>query len=199
MDQLRRDKEEQKFKEKQDTRQKLIQRQTEVLMNIKNKDDEILNKQVMQAEEKALHLFNEQEKKKREMKEAIERSRQQQISRKQAERNYEKQQEKEFQEFWKIRNEELQIAEQQEKEEERMRKAELQNNHKQMIDQKRIKTELDYKKELQDAANTQAMVDFNSKQFYSYAESCVKNWQEQGKNIKPLVLELKTYNQRIIS
>ena len=90
MDQLRKDKEEQKFKEKQETRQKLIQRQTETLMNIKNKDEEILNKQVQQAEEKALHLFNEQERKKREMKEAIERSRHQQILRKQAERNYEK-------------------------------------------------------------------------------------------------------------
>jgi hypothetical protein len=61
MEQLRRDKEEQKFIEKQETRQKLIDRQAEILRNMKNKEDEILNKQVAEAEEKAMRLFEEQE------------------------------------------------------------------------------------------------------------------------------------------
>ena len=59
MDQLKKDREEQKFTEKQATRQKLIERQSEVLRNMKNKEDEILNKQVEEAEEKALKLFEE--------------------------------------------------------------------------------------------------------------------------------------------
>lgn len=45
------------------------------------------------------------------MKEAIERSRQQQIEKKQQEKQQEAQEQKEFTEFWKIRNEELAIAE----------------------------------------------------------------------------------------
>lgn len=59
MDQLKKDREEQKFAEKQATRQRLIERQSEVLRNMKNKEDEILNKQVEEAEEKALKLFEE--------------------------------------------------------------------------------------------------------------------------------------------
>jgi hypothetical protein len=35
----------------------LIERQAEVLRNMKNREDELLNKQVEEAEEKALKLF----------------------------------------------------------------------------------------------------------------------------------------------
>jgi len=44
LDQLKKDREEQKFAEKQATRQKLIERQSEILRNMRNKEDEILNK-----------------------------------------------------------------------------------------------------------------------------------------------------------
>jgi hypothetical protein len=39
----------------------LIERQAEILRNMKNREDEILNKQVEEAEVKALKLFEEQE------------------------------------------------------------------------------------------------------------------------------------------
>jgi len=55
------------------------------------------------------------------MKLAIERSRALQVARHDKEKNMAKQEDKEFAEFWRIRNEELQLAEQQEKEEERVR------------------------------------------------------------------------------
>lgn len=41
------------------TRQKLIDRQIENLSRIKNRENEILNKQVAEAEEKANKLFEE--------------------------------------------------------------------------------------------------------------------------------------------
>jgi hypothetical protein len=53
----------------------MIDRQAEVLKNMKNREDEILNKQVAEAEEKALRLFEEQERRRQQMKDAIERSR----------------------------------------------------------------------------------------------------------------------------
>ena len=59
LEQLRKDKEESKFQEKQMTRQKLIDKQTEYLANLKNREDEILNKQVAEAEEKAARLMEE--------------------------------------------------------------------------------------------------------------------------------------------
>ena len=41
------------------TRQKLIDKQAETLRNMKSREDEILNKQVAEAEEKAMRLFEE--------------------------------------------------------------------------------------------------------------------------------------------
>lgn len=55
----------------------------------------------------------------KEMKAAIEKSRKNQIDRKNRETAEMKKEEMEFSEFWKLRNEELAIAEQQEREEER--------------------------------------------------------------------------------
>lgn len=59
------------------------------------------------------------------MKQAIERSRALQIDRKTKNKADECKEEKDFAEFWKIRNQELQLAEQQEREEERQRHQEL--------------------------------------------------------------------------
>lgn len=61
------------------------------------------------------------------MKAAIEKSRANQIERKKKEVDDKKREEMEFAEFWKLRNEELAIAEQQEREEERQRRVELTN------------------------------------------------------------------------
>jgi hypothetical protein len=49
--------------------------------------------------------------------------------------------EMEFAEFWKMRNEELAIAEQQEKEEERQRRVELTNYLKKQTEEKNIKAQ----------------------------------------------------------
>lgn len=148
MEKLRKDKEEQKFQEKQMTRQRLIDRQIEHLGQIKNREDEILNKQVAEAEEKANRLFEEQERKRMELKQAIEKSRQLQMDKRNAEKAREQQEQKEFTEFWKIRNEELAIAELQEKEEDRMRQEALKVYNKQQIDKRQRKVEDEFKKEL---------------------------------------------------
>ncbi len=132
------------------------------------------------------------------MKEAIERSRQQQKDRKEQEKQQENQEQKEFTEFWKIRNEELAIAEQQEKEEERLRAEELKNFHRRQMDLKQKKVEEEFRKELEHQSKAQALLDHQEKNFYSYAEQALKTWQDQGKNVKPLILELKNYKKNIV-
>jgi len=74
------------------------------LKNLKNREDEILNKQVAEAEHKANMLFEEQERRRYEMKLAIDKSRQHQLDKKQREKEILAQEQKEFTEFWKIRN-----------------------------------------------------------------------------------------------
>ena len=89
----------------------LIERQAEVLKNMKNREDEILNKQVEAAEEKAVLLFEEQERRRAQLKNAIEKSREQQIQKKREEREAEEREQIEFKHFWKLRSDELHIAE----------------------------------------------------------------------------------------
>lgn len=67
---------EQRFKDKLDMRQKMIDKQIEELRALQDNQEEVLNRQVAEAEDKANRLFEQQEKKKADMKAAIERSRQ---------------------------------------------------------------------------------------------------------------------------
>ena len=103
----------------------MIDRQITELMKVRDQQEESLNKQVAEAENKAASLFEEKERRKREMKEAIEKSRTAQLQRTEMEKRGVKEEEKEFSAFWKLRNEELAIADQQEKEEERQRREEM--------------------------------------------------------------------------
>ena len=45
---------------------------------------------------------------------------------------------------------------------------------------------------------TQALLDQQSKNFYSYAEKAIDEWEKGGKNVKPLVLELKGYKKKVV-
>lgn len=61
-----------------------------------------------------------------------------------------------------------------------------------------MKIEDEFKRELEEAHKHRALLDQNEKQFYSYAERCIKEWQDLGKNVTPLILELKNYKKKII-
>ena len=81
LDHLKKTKEEERFRQKQAVKQQLIDRQIEELMMVRDQQEEILNKQVAEAENKAASLFAEKERRKAEMKSAIEKSRANQLMR----------------------------------------------------------------------------------------------------------------------
>ena len=81
LEHLKREKQDERFKAKQDVKQKLIDRQIAELTKIRDQEEEILNKQVAEAENKATQLFEEKERRRMEMKNAIEKSRANQIAR----------------------------------------------------------------------------------------------------------------------
>lgn len=80
-------------------------------MKVKDRQEEILNKQVAEAETKATALFEEKERRRRELRDAIEKSRKAQMERVVKEIVDKQREEREFAEFWKLRNQELAIAE----------------------------------------------------------------------------------------
>ena len=79
-----------------------------------------------------------------------------------------------------------------------MRALELQNFQQ---NQAKIKNEAavaSYRETQANALKTQALLDQQEKNFYSYAEKCIEEWQGQGKNVKPLIMELKNYKKRVV-
>ena len=149
MDQLKKDRQDLKFAEKQAERQKLIERQAHILKSMRNKEDEILNKQVEEAEEKALKLFEEQERRREALKEQVEVSRRQQMEKRRREKQAEQNEQQQFSEFWKLRSEELQMAEANERLEARNRKEDIQQYLKKQVDTRHKKAEEEFKAELE--------------------------------------------------
>lgn len=68
LEHLKKEKEADRFANKQSIRQALIDRQIQDLMKIRDQEEEMLNKQVAEAENKANILFEEKEMRRREMK-----------------------------------------------------------------------------------------------------------------------------------
>ena len=93
------------------------------------------------------------------MKQAIDRSRALQVERRQKERETENKEAKEFAEFWKVRNSELQQAEQQEALEEKERQLELVKFLAKQSEIKKTKTEEQFKLDNVASLQTQALLD----------------------------------------
>lgn len=113
------------------------------------------------------------------------------MNRKKAIKEKETQEEKDFADYWKIRNKELQDMEEQERLEEIERNKELERYRKRQADEKAKLKENEFRREQEAATRAQALLDQQDKHFYSYAERCIKEWKDDGKNVTPLLLELK--------
>lgn len=193
--------EEERFNAKQEMRKKMIDRQFEVLSKIKNMEDQRLEKQVAEAEEKEKKKFEEKERKMKEARANIESSRLAQERKKKAELEAQQREKDYYNSMWKGRMKELVIIfinlqadeEIRDKEEYRERNKALQGCLDKQIADKKKRSEENFLADRQQAAMAQALADQEDKAYYSYAERCIKEWQAAGKNIKPLLIELKAY------
>ncbi len=197
MNNLRRQKEEERFRAKQAIRQKMIDKQIELLNNIQNAEEKRLEKQVAEAEEKAQKELEEKEKRFKEAQEAIERTRLAQLEKKKAEAEHKKRENEQYTGMWRTRMAELAAEEKEEQKEFRERSKALQDQLDKQIADKKKKAEQGFIEERKQAALAQALADQQEKAYYSYAEKCIKEWKDAGKNIKPLLIELKTYKNKI--
>lgn len=83
-----------------------------------------------------------------------------------------------------------------EKEEFKNKQVELKAYQKSQADLRKKAAEDEFVREMHEATSSKALLDHKEKEFYSYAEKCIREWQEQGKNVKPLILELKNYKKK---
>jgi len=75
---------------------------------------------------------------------------------------------------------------------------EVTNFLKKQIQDKNNKAQEDFINDQYLALKSQALQDQNEKSFYSYAEKCISEWEQSGKNVKPLIMELKNYKKRVL-
>jgi hypothetical protein len=195
---MRKEREEKKFQDKLDTRQKMIDSRIRELQNMKSNEEQRLNNQIMDAENKARELFEKKQQRLDDLKNQIDKSRKQQIDRRSQEKHMAKDEEEQFAMFWKEKMTELSELERMEENEKRERAKQLQNFHKKQMDFKARKAEQEALIEEELAKQSLKMQEDEQLQFHSYAEKCLKEWSVQGKNITPLILELKNYKKRIV-
>lgn len=98
----------------------------------------------------------------------------------------------------RTRNQELLMLTQQEYDDVRFRALQMKSFLEKQIDAKRVRAETEFKNELAVGTLAVAVQDEQNKAFYSYAEKAVSQWKGDGKNIKPLIMELKGYNKRVL-
>lgn len=83
-------------------------------------------------------------------------------------------------------------------EEERQRKqrelaVQMSEFNRQMAQAKQRKMEADFRAELERDADTLRRVADERKDFFRYAETCIRSWKQGGQNVVPLLLEMKKY------
>jgi len=195
MENIKRQKEQEKFNEKLKRQQKLIDVQFENLKRIKEEQEKRVNKDVeirMVREENEAKIKME---KRYKLLKDIEEQRLDNLKRR--EENRKKQRQDELNEIEEIRR---RINEEREKEKNEylMRKQKIKDLHeyyRQQIEEKKKKAFNDFVIEKRDGLQNRDMINKEEEEFFKFAEEKIKNYHEQGKNIVPMLLELKKYKK----
>jgi hypothetical protein len=92
--------------------------------------------------------------------------------------------------------ERLKEEEKKEKEAKRLKEKDLAEYHKLQYEEKRKQVMEEFIKINQDAYNNLKRLDNENDDFIKYAEHHIQEYQKQGKNVHPLLIELKKYKQK---
>jgi len=155
-----------------------------------------LNKHIKEAEIKAEEVERIKKEKREQLVKEIDKQIALTLEKRKVEKEKQKIEDKNFQEFWRGKNKELEELELADKAAFRSRCQNLQEYHRKQANQKQRKLEEQMVKEFDDALRMKAALEEEDKIFKSYAEKCIVEWDDNGKNIKPLLLELQNYKKK---
>jgi hypothetical protein len=195
LEDLRKKVENDKFKEKQAQRQKLIDAQIEYLTNLKNKEDARIEKSIKESEEKK----QAEEKKKQDrfnMLQAEIKQQREDVKRKKEEQKLkEKNEDMKFVEEWKNKMKLLEQQERDEKIAKKIRDKNLAEYQRLQLEEKKRIAKADFYKLNEDAYKIKYQLGKEDDDFIKYAEYWIREYKKQGKNINPMLLELKSYKK----
>jgi len=174
----------------------LIDKQAAYLQNLKSKEDERIAHQVKEAEEKAYKAGEEKKRRIEELKRQIDWSRDVMQKRRKDLFDQDQKDEKQFVDCWKDKVQLMETSEALEKNDIKERNVNLQNFLKFQMQQKKDGAIDGFIKDQENAYKTKAILENEEDDFLKYAESWVKEYHSSGKDIKPLMLELKKMKKR---
>ena len=192
---LRKKNEEEKQKEKQKQRDKLEKAQLAYYNSLKKNENEILEKNLKEAEDRnAMEAKKEKEKRDKMMndiKEQIKLDKE----RKEAERLKQKEEDLQYIDDYKRK---LKMLEQEEKDEymqKRQKNKDLAEYQKLQYEEKKRLAMDNFKQFNEDSYKNLRRLEIEDDDFIKYAEYWIQEYKQQGKNITPLLLELKRYKK----
>ena len=195
LEDLRKKIEQEKEKEKQKQRDKLEAAQLALYNSLKKNENEILTKNIKEADERKAEEERKAKEKRdkmlKDIKEQMELSKEQ----KEAERLKRKEEDMQYIDDFKRKLKLLEDAEREEWQERRQRNKDLAEYQKLQHAEKKKRAIDDFRQFNEDSYKNLRRLEIEDDDFIKYAEYWIKEYKEQGKNINPLLLELKRYKK----
>jgi len=196
--QLRKKKEEEVFQEKQKARNLMIEAQATRLANMQNNEDERVEMQVQQKAASDERKRQEKAERMGNWEADVMASRKAQLERKRRERERERAEDVETAHFL---GEWCKVLDHQEQEEQGMKRAtakKLAAEHRKHTEVVSRRREEEKKQEAQVAIHAKKALEADTVEFHSYAEKCIRGYSEEGKNVIPLIKELRDFRKRVL-
>merc|ERR1719313_2888111 len=195
---LRKQKEDEVFQQKQASRNAMIEAQARRLAQMQGDEDTRIANQVAAKERDDENKRLAKEDAKARWEADIQKSRVQQIARKQAEREREKAEDAETAKFLHEWCKVLDRQEQEEVELKNQANRKLSLEHKKSVEIARRRVEADKSQEAEVALKAKRAIEADTIEFHSYAENCIRDYSAEGKNVIPLIKELREFRKRVL-
>lgn len=196
--QLRKKKEEEVFQERQAARNAMIEGQAARLKEMMDGEDQRVEAQVQNAQAETERKRKEKEQMLQRWEQDIHQSRAAQIQRKQAHREKEKMDDAETAKFLGEWCKVLDRQEQEELNAKHIAARQLAGDQKKQVEIQRRKREEEKKLEGGVSGHAKKALEADTAEFHEYAEKCIREYSEDGKNVIPLIKELREFRKRVL-
>jgi len=195
---LRKQKEDEVFQQKQASRNQMIEAQANRLSQMQSDEDGRIANQVEQKQRDDENKRIAKEDAKARWEADIQKSRVQQIKRKQDEREQMKGEDAETAKFLTEWCKVLDRQEQEEVELKNQANRKLSQEHKKMVEIGRRTLETDKSLEAEVSLKAKRAIEADTIEFHSYAENCIRDYSSEGKNVIPLIKELREFRKKVL-
>jgi len=196
--QLRKRKEDEVFQQKQQARNATIEAQSRRLAALQDNEAERVEQQVQEKQANDERKRREKGEMKARWENDVQTSRAQQIERKQQQRAREKTEDIETARFI---GEWCKVLDRQEQEEMELKNSahrKLAEGHQKAVEVQRRRREEEKGGDKGIAEHARKALEADTEEFHGYAEKCIRSYAEEGKNVIPLIKELREFRKRVL-